>query len=269
MSLQPPSKVDRRITNPHYDMPFLKWYDGIFDAVYIALHPFCKIECIGPQDAPRPVQNIKRSALPPEPLTLDTVRSLSQKYQDSFSMDLNTLQIEEKQRGIPVSWDHVKMACGFQSIAKLNKALLTIIMAISGEHADCSAIENLENYCLSNQIFLPTEDTFPPVMQKKITSLLKALCVKEVYLADEFNENVCAFKLESLEVPLPWMISSKQNFRPNKIYATDHSFLMIVPYDNFYTAVCGNRKILESNGLPMTFEGFWCTETTRPEWWSE
>lgn len=63
-------EVDRRITSPHYDAPFLRWYEGIFESVYIALHPFVKIAGVNPASASQPILYVDRASLPNEPLTM-------------------------------------------------------------------------------------------------------------------------------------------------------------------------------------------------------
>lgn len=262
-------EVDRRITDPHYDTPFLTWYEGIFESVYIALHPFCKIPEVDPASVPRPVLVVDRTKLPDEPLTMEVVNNVSEQYREQFSMDLPALQKLEKQVGIPVSWEDVRTACGFDSIAQVDTALLTTIMAIKQQYGSADDAEHLQSYCAANRIFLPTEDTIPPVLETKICSFLERLGSENVLIADEFNEKVVSSSHADLDILAPWVLSDSIGFRLSKIYPEDHSFLMVVPWDNFYTAICGNHHALETARIGELFEGFWCDASTRPDWWRQ
>jgi hypothetical protein len=263
------TEVDRRITDPHYDAPFLTWYDGIFEAVFIALHPFVKIDGIDPAAAPRPVLVVDRSTVPDERLTMDAVNKVSEEYTERFSIDLPELQRMEKKLGTPVSWEDVKVACGFDSIGQIDTALLTIIMAIKQEFGNVDDAQHLQAYCTANQIFLPTEDTIPPVLEPKVCSFLERLGCESVLIADEFNDNVVSRKRVELDIETSWAHSDPIGFRFNKLYAADHSFLVIVPWDNFYTVICGSRKALEAARVEELFDGFWCDASTRPDWWRQ
>lgn len=263
------TEVDRRNTNPHYDAPFLAWYEGVFESVYIALHPFCKIAEIDPASAPRSVQVFNRLSLPDEPLTMVVMKALSEQNEQHLSVTLPQLQRMEKQVGLRVSWAEVRTACGFDSIAQVNTALLTIIMAIKKKFGSADDAEHLQAYCAANKIFLPTEDTVPPVSEQHICSFLERIGYENVLIADEFNDMVVERNLADLNTDTPWVLSNSIGFRLNKIYPEDHSFLMVAPRDSFYTAICGSRSALETARIEELFEGFWCDATTRPEWWRQ
>lgn len=262
-------EVDRRITDPHYDEQFLTWYEGVFESVYIALHPFCKIAGIDPASAPRAVLVVDRSTLPDKPLTMDVVKALSAQNKEHLSLDLPALQRMEKEVGVPVSWAEVRTACGFDSIAQVNTALLITIMAIKKELGSADDAEHLQAYCAANKIFLPTEDTVPPILEAQICSFLKRIGYENVVIADEFNDTVVARKVADLDTETPWVLSDSIGFRLNKIYPEDHSFLMVAPWDSLYMAICGSRRALDTAGIEELFDGFWCDATTRPDWWCQ
>ena len=263
------TEVDRRITDPHYDAPFLTWYDGIFEAVFIALHPFVKIDGIDPAAAPRPVLVVDRSTVPDERLTMDVVNKVSEDYREQFPIDLPELQNLEKKLGKLVSWEDVRVGCGFDSIAQIDIALLTIIMAVREEFGNVDDAQHLQAFCAAHQIFLPTEDTVPPVLEPKMCSFLERLGCENVLIANEFNQNVVSRKRAELDIEASWAHSDSIGFRFNKLYSADHSFLVIVPWDNFYTVICGSRRELETARVEELFDGFWCDASTRPDWWRQ
>jgi hypothetical protein len=257
------SEVDRRITDPHPDVPFLEWYRGIFDAVFIALHPFCAIKDFDPALAQRAVNVISREDLP-ERISINPIVALS-KAQNLEKESIKVIRLSEKTVGKPVYWDQIRKACGFESLAQLNRALLTITMAISEKLADGDAAQRLGAYCGANKIFLPTEDTFPPILEQTIAGTIDQLGCEQMYLSDEFNQHRQILLRRALHSGTPW--ADEWRLRSNKLYPVNHSFLLIVPHDNFYTAICGKRSQFDALNLETCYEGFWCDNQTRPDWW--
>jgi hypothetical protein len=261
------SEVDRRITDPHFGAPFLEWYDGIFDSVYIALHPFVTIEGMDPADAARAAVVINRNNIPAETLSTELIHQLFEQRKQSQLFDLETVQVREKEIGCRVSWEQIRKSCGFSSILDVNRALLSIIMSISEKFRNAEDTAHLEAFCDSNQIFFPTEDTFPPILEPAIASFLQRMKAGSVCIADEFNENTSKIDPVAMLDAKPWVRSGLCDFRANKIYPEDHSFLLIVPWDNFYTAICGNESRLKAANIEQLFEGFWCDQATTDHWW--
>lgn len=262
-------EVDRRITSPHYDAPFLRWYEGIFESVYIALHPFVKIAGVNPASASQPILYVDRASLPNEPLTMEIVNMLSKQNADNFSFDVPLLQEMEKKVGVSVSWAEIITACEFVSNSQLNKTLLAVIKAIRTEICSAEEVDQLQSYCAANRIFLPTESSFPPILEQKVCDFLKLIGHERILIADEFNSTVIARNRAALETEKSWGSSECINFRIDKIYPEDHSFLLITPFDGFYMAICGSRHTLESARIEKLFEGFWCNDFTRPDWWRQ
>lgn len=145
------------------------------------------------------------------------------------------------------------VACGFDSIGESNTALLTTIIAIKQEVGSVSDAQHLQTHCAANQIFLPTEDTIPPVLEQKMYSFLDGLGCENVLIADEFDNQVVSRKCVELDIETSWAHSNSIGFRFNKLYGADHSFLVIVPWDNFYTAICGSRKDMEAAKVEELF----------------
>jgi len=262
-------EADRRINLPWEQMPLLEWYQDVFDAAYIMLHPFCTIGGIDPAIAPRPVLVLDRVDLPPEPLTQQMITDVSNKYHEAFQIYLQELQTQEKKIGEALSWKRIRDACDFNSKSQLNRALLTVIMAVRGPSAHPGDAEYLQTHCAVNKIFMPTEDTFPPLLEDKIVATLERLGCTDVYFADEHDQNRQKVSVAALKTELPWKYSELCNFKISKIYPDDYSFLFIVPFDSFNTIVCGKREALKSLELEQLFEGFWCDRRTELDWWRQ
>lgn len=262
------TEVDRRIHAPFYDEPFLKWYEGIFDSVFIALHPFFVIDGVDPSNAERRVQYVERAGIPGE-LTLEKVNEAAEEKRKTFDVDFKSIQTLQKQKGVKKTWNEVKTACGFSSLSLLNRALKTLILALRPEFASPDAAEHLSSLCTANLIFLPDENVFPPILENSISDLLNLLSATKVVCADEFEHYKTLVLTNDLRTESPWIQSGLLTFDPMRIYPEDHSFLITASFDNFYTAICGKRSALESIRLSELFEGFFCDAETRPEWWSE
>lgn len=260
------SNFDRRITEPPEKTPFLSWYQEHFDSVYLALHPFFKIDGADPDAAPRSVVYINRSQIPDGKL-IDAVNKISDDYNAKFSIDASQLRCLEKKFGTPVSWEDIRVGCGFNSLGQIYTALLTIIMALSKEYQNIDDARHLEAYCSANKIFLPQEDSIPAIMESQVYSFLKGLACETVSFSDEFNRAIVSKKLLELNTEVPWTQSNQSDFSFNKLFPPDHSFLMIVPWDNFYTLICGSRRDLEAARVAHLFDGFWCERDTRSDWW--
>lgn len=258
--------VDRRITDPHFDEPFLSWYDGFFESVYLALHPFYKVQGIDPASAPRATLVYDRNELP-EKLTLEYLDQLSREAEKLHTIDLPTLQKLEKEIGEHVSWHSVKTGCGFETLADINLALKTTIMALNKNFKNDNYAQRLQGYCCLQQIFLPGDSSMQPIMEKPMLKLLQRLRPDQVILSDEFNENCVEWNFSNSNLFETWSRVEANGLSLNKIYTKENSILMIVPYDDFYTAICGDHDLLFAAGVEDLFEGFWCDETTRPQWW--
>jgi len=259
-------KFNRRITEPPEAMPFSSWYQGCFDSVYLALHPFFKIDGVNSDEAPRSVVYINRSEMADGNL-LDTVKQISEQYNERFSIELSQLRRLEKKLGTPVSWEDIRIGCGFNSLGQIYTALLTTTMALKKEYQNVADAKHLQEFCSASNIFLPEESSFPTIMESRICSLLEDLACELVSISDEFNRTVVSIELLKLKTEVPWALSDQIDFRFNKLFPTDHSFLLIVPWDNFYTLICGNRRELEAANVSALFDGFWCDENTRSDWW--
>lgn len=262
------SEVDRRIYEPFYDEPFLKWYDGIFDAVYIALHPFYFIEGVDPSKSERRNLNFLRADIEGA-LSIEKLNKISEANSNYYEIGSESIQFLQKQKGVKIAWNEVRSACGFNSLSQVNRALKTLIRSLRPEFSSEGDALHLASFCSSKKMFLPDEDVIPPVLENSIWRLLGLLKSPEVTIVDEFADYKAIVSINDLNTELPWIKSGLLTFHPSRIYTEDHSFLISASWDNFYTAICGNRLLLESVRLSELFDGFWCDLNTRPEWWSE
>lgn len=259
------ANVDRKITEPQYNEEFLSWYAGIFDEVFIALHPFSTIAELNPENVQYQTTIIDKNKVE-GPLTFQKYAQMSHAASASKLMNKAELCKVQKRRGQRITWKSICEAVGLNSINELNHLLMVQIQAAKAVEEDASRLETLTSYCRDNRIFFPTEDEIHPLLEKPIVDLMQKLNVDKVWLSNEFNENKKVLKLKELDTEGPWDEVHDLGFKLAKAYDTNNKFLAVVPWDNFYTVLCGKDKALSNAGVEETFEGFWADKTTKPYW---
>jgi hypothetical protein len=87
---------------PDDGIPYLEWFNKTFDAIFIALHPFVRVD--GAETAPS-YENVATSA----------------DSQDIASRQAQVDRIDRlsKSSGEPIQWARVQADCGFSSLAEL------------------------------------------------------------------------------------------------------------------------------------------------------
>jgi hypothetical protein len=257
--------VDRRISDPHYNEPFLSWYAGLFDQVFLALHPFSTVAALDPEIVQYQTTVLDRKQIE-GPLTLQKYVQLSQAANATKTVDKNEFAKAQKERGVRILWKRICEDNGISSFHSLNRMLMSQIGAVKEDSADVVGVEKLAAFCRERKIFFPTEDVIQPLMESDLARLLRSLGIEKVCLSNEFNENKLNLKTAQLLTTEPWDEAFDLGFKLVKAYPLDHSFLAVVPWDSFYTILCGKGTALTDAGVDRDFEGFWCTPDTKPEW---
>ena len=127
-------------------------YEGRFESVYVALHPFVRV---------------------PESLALKA----TQKYPS----DDQVLRFGEK-----CTWAEVAAESGIGTCARLNHAMLTAIQSIEEELCDYAACETLTDFLEDGQIWMPTEGRFEPLLHEDFLSVFDAAGQQELVFVPDF-----------------------------------------------------------------------------------
>lgn len=257
--------IDRRISDPHFSEAFLSWYEGIYDQVYIALHPFSKVGDIDPEDVQYQTAFIDRNQIE-GPLTFEKYAQLSHAASANKLINKTEFASVQKRQGQRITWKAMCEACNIDSLSRLNRLLMTKIQAVKHTPEDTDHIETLTKYCQVGKIFFPTEDEIHPLLEAPLVTLMQKLGLLKIWLSNEFNENKQVQNLSALDTEGPWNEANDLGFKIAKAYDTNNTFLAVVPWDNFYTVLCGKGTALSDAGVETSFEGFWCTPDTKPEW---
>lgn len=257
--------IDKLTSYPSYDEPILGWYADAYDLAYVALHPFVRIPGLDPALCSPWTTHIDRSDLLANQDLLDAIRSRESAGHLNFSPHV----VDEitKRRGVALSWNEVGKATGLTNFADLNRALLTSIGALKSEYQDQTGADLISHYCSSEKIFPPSEGEFQASMQQNLGKVFRASGVDRIQVAGQFDEVANAIEIDLLDSQEPWCSIDRIPNRAGRIFAADRSLLVVVDWDSFFTLICGKAERLQSVRLAEFFEGFWCSPTTKHNWW--
>jgi hypothetical protein len=212
-----------------YDVPILEWYRGCFDAVYVAFHPFFRIDADTPSDATQLAALTKRIAR-------------------------------------PIAWEAIREGLHLPSLAVLDRALRTSIGGLTEAFADKVEAQRLATYCDAALIWPPREGELSPLLERPVGKLFQKAGFADVVLQDELFGNIQSAPTEAFLDDALVRQAASVDFRVASIYAPDKSLLVTTDWDSFFTLICGAQNVLRKADVEGLFEGFWCDEATRHDW---
>lgn len=239
--------MDRRIEYPDKCVPLLTWWDGIYDSVFIALHPFFRIR--------------RRDAAPDD-------RSLSA-FEDTrayYSREYDGWGTVN-QRAEPVPWHEVHMAVSpdtsradfYYSVWYMSSGL-----GIEAGNPGRCLREKIRAYCRREKLILPEEDVIGDVMHEPIARFLQHAGAASVDAWDEFRDNsitmpVSAFGKDTPAVRLPEAVTTHC---PYAVHSDECGILITAGYDSSYSFVAMTDVALRRARPEHFFEGEYATAET-------
>lgn len=219
-----------QFTYPRYESPLIQAYDGRFESVFVALHPFIAV---------------------PEALAWQTTKT--------YPGDEQILAL-----GTKVPWTQVASSTGLGNCAKLNHALLTSIRSIGDEACDFEACNSLQRYLESNAVWMPTEGRFEPLLQADLLAAFDDADSAELVYVPEFPavdpvQRLSVAALKNGAIPFP----TRGTLMP-----ADASFLITVDWDSFFTLFYGPRDFITQVARRHNIEGFFASLTTEHFWFN-
>lgn len=226
---------DFRTKYPSYDTSILEHFKGVYDSVYVALHPFISINKLGTE---------------------------------SLSIDNKTFRMLEKSSAKQLTWSEIGNACDISNIEDMNCALLTLSQALNEKFKDKSEkLDRLKTFCAEQELFLPTQGSFPASFENKILDLLQHFGFTEACFSDEHDFKCELVSLSEISRIKPWASEgSAIKLWPQKVFTTDYQVLIIVDWDSVFSLVCTNLDASKKVLIEDIFEGFWCDEKTEHAW---
>jgi hypothetical protein len=215
---------------PAYDVPLVEAYCGVFESVFVVLHPFVRV---------------------PESLSW----SVTRKYPDDAQI---------AQMGTKYAWTQVAAQTSLTSHARVNQALLTSIGSLDDYLADSQARDSLLKFVQAHPIWIPTEGRFEPLLQRDILDVFAAAEIEELVFVPEFPhsdpiERLRIADIRSGSVPFP---------SSGTLLAPDASFLFTVDWDSFFTLFYGTRDFVSRTARALNLEGFFATPNTDHAWFN-
>jgi len=245
----------------------LPWYAGFFDQGFIALHPFFTVEGLDPSACVHGTMVFSRSEMPEGVGLIDWMDAEGAARREGKELQNEAIPGIAKAFGRPIGWGKMLATLGMADHCGLDCALRTHIKGLRKEFADESAARRLEDFCAREKIFLPTEGVIQPLMEAPLIAMLRRAGFDEMVLADEFGDDEKLMPLDPLETQEPWDLRDDlPKWGLRRLIAPDHSLLVWVHWDSFYTAIFGTRDRLEAARPEEEFGGFWCTPATKTYW---
>jgi hypothetical protein len=268
----------QEFTYPPYSIPLVEAYGGLFESVFIVLHPFVRV---------------------PD--------SLAWSATHQYPSDAQILTVGSK-----VPWAEVAAPTGLANCARIHQALLTSIGSLSDHLADPDGRDALKAFLESQPVWMPVEGRFEPLLQadflqtfaetEQAVEKLDALkghdfnraakptestgpsgpegCFSEVrakigpfsaareaaklIFVPEFPQSdpVATLSIAGLSngsVPFP---------ARGTLLAPDHSFLFTVDWDSFFTLFYGSRSFITRVAAALNLEGFFASPNTEHAWFN-
>ncbi len=219
-----------QFTYPLYTEPLIEAYGGMFECVFVVLHPFVRVPA-----------------------------ELSWSARRYYPSDLEILT-----QGKKVPWTEVAEATGLNACARINQALLTSIGSLTDHLADAAGRDELKEYLGSQPVWMPTEGRFEPLLQPDLMHTFVAAGADELIFVPEFlnSDPVAALPITELyrgAIPFP---------QRGTLLAPDHSFLFTVDWDSFFTLFYGSRSFVAKVASGLNLEGFFAAPTTEHGWYN-
>lgn len=203
-----------------------EYYAGQFDEVYIVLHPF-----------------------------LNPVR-----LKDSDFLDSDFPTKQEILHGMePISWEEVRQALGFQSLADVEVALRTMIHGLNNTYKNEHLSRQLIDYLHAEDIWEPRDGMISYHVENYIYHALVELGYDWVWLGDDLGTERKLYWIEDLfdEDKVP---------ANGCIFTPDYKVLVTAHWDSHCSFLCGSKEVIEKILQFSPLEGFYCTDKTHVFW---
>lgn len=259
---------DPELAYPSYDKPFLESWNGRFDRVFVALHPFLRVKGIDPYaegyavspDASGPsaraafleAEENAAKSLPGalQPITRDAQLVASLTYPDDPWWDLDAQH---------VPWCEVAERSGLLTIERVGVALLAMIRAIRGRFPQ--EVARLVSFLEATQTFPPSEGQFQMALWDSLTDFIRASGSPVLCVQGEFDGDPTGV--------WPWDELEPGLVHRGSLYSVDKSALVVVDWDSYFTLVAGPTQLVEPWVETHKPDGFFADETTTHHWWAD
>ncbi len=217
-------------TYPSTSEPLRSAYDGRFECVFVALHPFVRVPA-------------------------EMAWSATHEYPADAAIAA---------RGAKTAWMEMAGKTGLGSCARVNRALLTSIGSLSSHFADPEGCRQLQDFLAAQPVWMPVEGRFEPLLQPDFLHVFGAAGAEELLFVPEFPHSDPVVRL-----PLDGLRSGALPFPARgTLLAPDASFLFTVEWDSFFTLFYGARSFVARVAAALGLEGFFAAPATEHNWFN-
>jgi hypothetical protein len=226
------------------------WYDGVYSHGFVALHPFFTVEGLHPNTCEYGTLVLSGREAPQELGLMEWADEKAAQRRVGKEITAEGVDGLAKRYGQQVSWQMMCQQGNFGNHCELDRALRTGIGGLRQDLADTAASDRLAHYCSEHRIFTPNEGRFEPLMQSSLASLFRGAGFLEVVVGDEFGDDERLVNISLLERDELWDgITELPQYGIKRLIAPDHSLLVWVHWDSFYTLIFGTADSLRADRL--------------------
>lgn len=219
---------DRFAIPPPGGGPLLPFYRGVFEAVFVLLHPFLRPTGMSPE----------RFLEGPDVDRDDICRTCE-----------------------AVSWAQVQQLGGFSSLAEIDIALRTQIHGLREGFASPILAKQLQS-CLDRLgLVQPVEGRFSELTHDKVLAFVQEEGHSWVWVGDEFGTERKLHWIDDLKKPDSDVTEGRRS-----VFTPDKGILWTTHWDSHFALVCGSNRMIDRMANDERFEGFRCDQDTEVYW---
>lgn len=184
----------------------LEYYEGIFEAAYVLLHPF--------------VKNVSIREEQFKPATYPTRSSMVK-------------------NGVAVSWQEVAARAGLSSIAAVDIGLRSMVLGLKKEPSNQEFASKIESLVESDGVLPPPEGCFSDLLHDRVLTYIQELGHKWVWVGDDFGTERRLYWIEDLKGQ---EADPTRNCR--NVFTVDKCFLWTTHWDSHFSFLCSSKNNL-------------------------
>ena len=208
------------------DYPIKAYYEGIFETVFIVLHPFLV-----------PINN--SAAI-------------------DYYTNLDKNKVEQQFQA--VTWEEMRQRLGFRDVSRIDHALRTMIWALKPHAEDREGANRIIEYCERENVLPPGEGELSDRLKNQVLRALLELGEEWMWSGDEFCTERHLIHLRETLAADTWGMQHRTFF------GYQHEWLIVPPWDSHFTLFCGSRVFIEQVVKRCELEGFYCDAETTINW---
>lgn len=227
-----------------WDEPYLKSAGPNFAGVFVAFHPFIRLQ----------PANGELFWKPPEGLI------------DAASPDLSRRDVlaYEKANASEVLWSTVVKEVGLEGPQDIDRFYASFWQRLKPEFMRHDLVGTVGDWCKSTNTYMPEEDWIPPTFEQRLAFLARRAGVNRLASGHVWHGGWRDFSVDLLEDPTTSAFAA--GYVDVVLFAPRHEFVAITLIDNCYTLFAVTPEVMSAVDIPSIFEGFWATEKTCEEW---